>query len=336
MKRRIVLLIVLLVLGSLAWWLATQGPVTTLEKPLSDFSVADTSRVTRIFITDKEGRTVDVRRGRDHWILDGRHEVRQELVNTALKTFLRIEVRSPVPKSSEAMVLRTMASASTKVEIYMGGDEPVKSWIIGHATKDHFGTYMVLEKADEGRSNVPFIMGLGGFTGVLNTRFPTDPDSWRSTAIFRYRDLYDLAGVEVVHPASPAMSYRIQNGTDGRVSLTDLSGKALPTDTVLTKGALLPFRMFDFEYFERKMSPATRDSLLTAQPNHIVRVTPRSGNPQTVKLWYMPYVGETEFDTPRPLHDPLRMHALIQDTVLVVVQRQFTDLMTQPRSALMP
>ena len=338
MNRRIVLLIVLLVLGGVAWWLATQGPTTTLAKPLSDFAIADTSRVTRIYITDKKGRSVDVRRSADHWILDGKYEARQELVNTALRTFLRAEVKSPVPKSAEEMVLRTMSATSWKVEIYEGGDEPVKSWIIGHATQDHFGTYMVLEKAGEGRSNVPFIMGVSGFTGVLNTRFPTDPDIWRSTAIFRYRDLHDLASVEVEHPGSPNMSYRIQNNTDGTVALTDLGGQPLPTDAVLAKGALLSFRMFDFEYFDRKMSKATRDSLLAARPNFIVRATPRGATkPQTVKLWYMPYAGdEPAFGESKPLHDGLRMHAFIEDSIMVVVQRQFTDLMTQPASALMP
>ncbi|MBK8498475.1 MAG: hypothetical protein IPL52_06555 [Flavobacteriales bacterium] len=336
MKRRIALFITLLVLGGIAWWLATQGPTTTLAKPLSDFAVADTSAVTRIYIHDRQGKAVDLRRKGGTWVLDGRHTVRQELINTALKTFLRIEVKSPVPKSMEDMVLRTMASASCMVEIYMGDDEPVKSWIIGHATRDHFGTYMVLEKQDAGRSNAPFVMGLSGFTGVLNTRFPTDPDAWRNTAIFRYHDVFDLASVEVVHPASPGQSYRIINGADGQVSLTDLSGKALPTDTLFAKNALLAYKEFDWEYFERKMVGASRDSLLSAQPNFILRATPRSGATQTVKLWYMPYTGgATEFDTPQPLHDPLRMHALVQDTVLVVVQRQFTDRMTQPASALM-
>ncbi len=338
MNRRIILLILLLVLGAIAWWLATMGPTTTLDKPLSDFAIADTSRVTRIFITDKQGRSVDVRRSKEFWILNGKYQVRQELVNTALRTFLRVEVKSPVPKSSEDMVLRTMSSASWKVEIYEGSDEPVKSWIIGHATKDHFGTYMVLEKAGEGRSNVPFIMGVSGFTGVLNTRFPTDPDAWRSTAIFRYRDLHELATVEVEHPGFPGMSYRIENSADGLVKLTDLRGNALPTDAVLTKGALLSFRTFDFEYFDRKMTKATRDSLLAETPNFILRATPRGADkPQTVKLWYMPYVGEEPpFGEPKPLHDALRMHAQIEDSIMVVVQRQFTDLMTQPASALMP
>ena len=337
MNRRIVLLIVLLVLGGLAWWLSQRGNATTLDKPLSDFSIPDTSRVTRVFITDKQGATVDLQRASKGWKVNGTYEARQVQVDLILKTFLRIEVKSPVPKSAEAMTLRTMGSSATKVEIYEGSDRPSKIWIVGHATKDHFGTYMVLEKPDEGRSSAPFVMGLGGFTGILNTRFPTNVDQWRSTNVFRNRDLQELASVEVEHVDRPLMSYRIENGPDGTPKLSTLSGKPLPMDTTLTKGALLPYRSFDYEFIDREMKKASRDSLLAIKPNFIIRTTARSGDVRTMKLWYMPYKGEpSEFDEPQLLHDAMRMYALVEDTLIVAVQRRFTDIMTQPASALMP
>src|SRR5690606_17147983 len=147
MNRRLLLLVlVLAVLGGIAWWLQQRSTATTLDAPLTDFAVPDTARVTRLFITDTKGHVSDVRREGDRWTVNGRYEARQPLVNIALKTLLRVEVRSPVPKSGEPMVLRTMAGTSTKVEIYEGGSSPSKVWIIGHATKDHFGTYLVLEK----------------------------------------------------------------------------------------------------------------------------------------------------------------------------------------------
>lgn len=337
MNRKLILLIVLLALGGIAWWLARRGNDSTLDQPLTDFAVKDTSRITRIFIANRQGRSVDLRRANNGWWVNGKYRARQPEITTALKTFLRIEVRSPVPKSSEAMVLRTMAGASIRVEIYEGGDEPSKSWIIGHATKDHFGTYMVLEKPDEGRSSAPFIMGMGGFIGVLNTRFPVAEDNWRSSRVYNYRDLHDLAAVEVLHLGRPSESYRILNPETGLPRLTDPRGKAMPMDTVLVQAALLPYRLFDYEYIVRDMKRSSRDSLLAAQPNFVITTTPRNGDPHRMKLWYQPYLGEEGgFDIPRPIHDPMRMFALVEDSLLVVVQRQYTDLMTQPASMLKP
>lgn len=337
MNRRLLLLIVLLVLGGLAWWLNQRGNATTLDKPMSDFSFADTSRVTRVFIADKHGATVDLQRTAGGWRVNGLYDARQVQIDLILKTFLRIEVKSPVPKSSEPMTLRTMGASATKVEIYEGGDKPSKIWIVGHATKDHFGTYMVLEKPGEGRSSAPFVMGLGGFTGILNTRFPTNVDQWRSTNVFRNRDLHELASVEIEHVDRPAMSYRIENGLDGTPELSTLAGNPLPMDTTLTKGALLPYRSFDYEFIDRELTKASRDSLLAVKPNYVIRTKARNGDVRAMKLWYMPYKGEpSKMDEPQLLHDAMRMYALVEDTLIVVVQRQFTDIMTQPASALMP
>ncbi|HRH37371.1 MAG TPA: hypothetical protein PK760_03440, partial [Flavobacteriales bacterium] len=326
MKRRIVLLIVLLVLGGTAWWLATRGPDTTLDKPMSDFAVADTSRVTRIFIADKKGGTVDLRRTAEGWTVNNLYPAQQPQINIALMTFLRIVVTSPVPKASEPVTLRTMGANSTKVEIYEGGDKPSKIWIVGHATKEHMGTYMVLEKPDVGRSSAPFVMGIDGFRGILNTRFPANADDWRSTNVFNFKDLRTLARVEVEHVGRPEASIRIDQDANGNVSLSDLSGKKLPMDTALTKGVLIYFRSFDYEVIPRKLPATSRDSLLKATPNFIVSTTARSGEQKSMKLWYMPsHDEETGFDAAQMIHDKIRMWAFVEDSLVVAVQRHFTD-----------
>ena len=113
MNRRIVLLIVLLVLGGFAWWLSQGGPASTLDKPMSDFAVQDTGRVTRVFIVDKKGASVDLQRTDKGWMLNGKFDALQPQVDQLLRTFRRVEVRTPVPKSAEPFTLRVMAAAST-------------------------------------------------------------------------------------------------------------------------------------------------------------------------------------------------------------------------------
>lgn len=335
MNKRWILLLVLIVLVLLAWMLHRRSTSTTLSGPLSDFAIGDTSKVDRIFIADQAGASVDLRRTANGWTVNGMN-AKQHDIDMLLRTFNRIEVRSPVPKSMEPIVLRTMAASSKRVEIYEGDRKPSKIWIVGHGTKDHFGTYMILEKPEEGRSNVPFIMGLSGFTGILGPRFHTSVDDWRSSVIFQFTDLYDIQEIEVEHPQVPRGSYRIENLGQGKVRMTDLDGEPLPLDSTLARGTFLPFQQLNYEYIVRDMQQEKKDSLLNSSPNHIVRLTTRDGNKREVKFWYMPNQGEVSQWDPQNLHDPMRMHALVQDSLLVVVQRHMFDRILQPSSALMP
>ena len=336
MNRRLALFLVLAVLGALAWWLSSRSGPTTLDRPLSDFAVPDTAGVTRIFITDQKGAHIDLKRTAHGWSVNDVFVAKPADVRLLLRTFKRLEVKSPVPKSSEAHTLRVMGSAARKVEIYEGGEIPSKIWIVGHGTQDHFGTFMLLEKPGEGRSNAPFIVGMGGFTGILGTRFHTNLDDWRSTELTSFPDLRDLASVKLETPLAPANSYTIEQDVNGRFSLLDYQGRPYPFDTVLVNGAILPVKQLNFESIQRR-SPGSRDSLLRSTPNHILTFTRRNGAALTTKLWYKPYTGEEPaFGSPRPLFDAIYMDALVQDTLVVVMQRPGVERLLQPISGFRP
>lgn len=340
MNRRILLLFLLIALGALAWWLSrTKGP-STLDRPLSDFMIPDTSKVDRIFIATPDGQTVDLRRGPAGWrVLRGAEDypARQHNVDLLLRAFLRIEVRSPVPKSAEANVLRVMGANARKVEIYTGGKKPEKIWIVGHGTKDHFGTYMLLEKPGVGRSSVPFIMGMSGFTGILQPRFHAELDEWRQSVVFDYPDIHQVAAMEVENPSVPGSAYRLEHLENGQVRLLDGQGAPLPFDTVLVKANLMLLRRMNYEYIDRNLRPSERDSLLGTTPNFLLRVIDRDGSTHRTSFWYKPYEGDlSAIDAPQQIHDKVRMHALVEDTLVVVVQRQLWDPLVQPAQLFAP
>ncbi|MBX2973730.1 MAG: hypothetical protein KF797_11540, partial [Flavobacteriales bacterium] len=331
-------LLSIVVLGGIAWWLARNDAPTTLDRPLSDFAVPDTAGVTRIFITDtKGGGSVDLKRTPNGWILNDMYEAKQAEMDLLLRTFKRVEVKSPVPKSLQPKTLRVMASMAKKVEIYEGGDKPSKVWIVGHGTQDHFGTFMVLEKPGIGRSNAPFIMGMGGFTGILSTRFHTKVDHFRSAKFFGLADMRDLASVQLETPAAPMNGYTIAQDINGRYSLKDFQGRPYPFDTVLVAGAVLPLKQTFFESIKR-LPKASRDSLLGSTPNHVLTITKRDGEVTRAKFWFRPYKGEEPpFGMPRPLYDPTYMDALVQDDTLhVQMQRPAFERILQPISSFRP
>ena len=328
-KRWIPLFFVLAVLAAVAWWLQRGDTGSTLDRPLTDFAVPDTSRVTRIFIAEMSGRAVDLERQDDgHWTVNGQFGARRSLLDLILKTFLRVEVRAPVAKSAEGNVLKQMASNAKKVEIYEDGARtPSRIWYVGSATPDQVGTYMLLEKPGEGRSSQPFIMGMSGFTGHLSSRFQSDLDEWRSSVVFAYPDVGRVARVEVRHPYDPSASFSVEQSAAGDLALLDAEGRDVPVfDTVAVQDLVLQFRDLHFEGFERKLSNDRRDSIMTSLPARVVRVTDREGGVQEVPFFVKaPYPGETNLEGDLIDQDLDRMYAVVQDTSLVLVQRYLFD-----------
>jgi hypothetical protein len=337
MKRKTLLILTVLGLAALALWLHQRSAPTSLDAPLSNFSISDTARVDRIFISDVGGKTIDLRRNGRGWTLNGAYNARTSDVDLLLTTFKRIEVRSPVTRKAQATALRFMGAVAKRVEIYQGGNKPEKVWIVGHATKENLGTYMVLELPGKGRSSAPFIMGMSGFTGILNTRFRTELDTWRSPEVWNIIDPYELARLEVDLPKGPGSPYRIEHLEDRRVRLLDGANKPLPTDSTVLKMVLRSFKGLNYEAIERRMKGQTRDSLLAATPDQVVRTFDRSGKRKEARFWFMPYTGAADTTLAyQPEHDPNRMYALVDDSLVVVVQRAMFDPILQPAENLLP
>ena len=106
-------------------------------------------------------------------------------------------------------------------------------------------------------------------------------------------------------------------------------------DTFLVKGALLAYQDLNYEYIDRNLDPLKRDSLLTALPNHVIKVLNRNGSAQVVKFWYLPYTGnEPTFDVSQPLYDIDRMYALVEDSLVTIVQRASFNSILQPVQAM--
>lgn len=330
MNRRILLILSLALLGSLAWWLSRNKGITTLDRQLSDFMIPDTSKVDRIFIADLKGRTIDLRRRADGtWSLNEKFTAKRHDVSLLLRTFLRIEVKAPVGRNAEATVLKNLASTGVQVEIYTGGKKPEKVWIVGQGAKDHLGTYMLLEKPGEGRSSTPYIMGMSAFTGVLNTRFHTDLDDWRENRVTPHGADMTLTRSRMERTGSPERSYQVEQPTPGNFRLLDLNGHELPLDTLMVRGYLSGYDNLHFEYIERNLTEAQRDSLLGLTPDHLLDLTWRDGREDHLRFWYWP--GEMDSG---PIHHDRYMYALVQDSLIVAVQRATFDHILAPREFL--
>ncbi|MEO0404993.1 MAG: hypothetical protein AAF193_08990, partial [Bacteroidota bacterium] len=176
--------------------------------PLADFAIEDTSMVARIVIVDNNQNRVqlDKQEGERYWSLNNEYLARKDAVDLLLKTFKRIAVKQPVPLSMRETALARIQEGK-KVYVFDKDGNELKTYLVGSATSDHTGTFMLLEEGNV-PSTEPFITHMEGFTGFLSTRFFTDVEEWRYTGIFDYPKL-DIEQIEVIHHNNETSSFDI-------------------------------------------------------------------------------------------------------------------------------
>ena len=187
-KTSLLIIVILSILAGISIYLfKTKNGKTTLDKEASNFKYKDTAQVDKIFIADKDGKSLMLERLKGTWTVNNTYKARPDIMETLLKTIATVEVKSPVSKLSKENVIKVMASKSIKVEIYSKGNK-VKQFYVGHTTQDHLGTYMLLTniETDENYSE-PFVTHIPGFEGFLNTRFITDELDWRDRLVMNIR-----------------------------------------------------------------------------------------------------------------------------------------------------
>ena len=302
MKKNIILLLVLVGLAIAAGVVYFQSHTSTIaDEPLTDFAIEDTSKVTKIVITDHFGKAATIERvpGERLWLLNGKLKAREDAVNLILKTFNRIRVRGNVSDAARETNLKLLAASSKRVEIFTGGDEPTKIWYVGSPTADHTGTIMLLEIPEIGRSEDPYIMHMEGFTGFLSTRFFTDEMEWRYTGIFEYPHL-EVSKVRMINHMNPADSWEVRFAGGNALELWSCNAegisdrKATRFDTLAVKNELLLFKKVHVESFNTQLSAHESDSILKTMSNYTLEVVDNSGKSTSIDLRLRPAIKSIE------------------------------------------
>lgn len=164
-----------------------KNKTSTIDKEASNFKFEDTASIDKMFLADKDGKSVLLEKKSGQWMVDGKYKARYDLIDLLLYTIRMVDVKSPVSKASKANVIKIMAAKSTKIEVFSKG-EKVRQYYVGHTTQDHTGTYMILTNLDTDENyEDPFITHIPGFEGFLSTRYNTDAVEWRDRQVINYR-----------------------------------------------------------------------------------------------------------------------------------------------------
>lgn len=332
-KKNRILIILVIVLGSLSIWLVVNKSKGTIKEALKDFAIADTGSITKIFLADKNKRTVTLEKiAPGKWTVNSKYSARPDAIRTLLYTMKAMEVKSPVGKKAVDNVVKDLAAGGVKVEVYKG-DELIKLYYVGGETPDLLGTYMLLADPETRvNSSVPFVMYIPGFDGFLTTRYFVSEQEWRQQHVFTYYPP-DIKNVKVEFPSTPNDGFQINQIRDNKFEVIALSsGSATATlDTLSARQYISYFQNLQYEIIE-KLDKHYTDSILKTKPFNIITVTNKKNEQNKVSFYYKkPAEGALDEKGNIAVYDPERVHAVINNGAdFVTVQYYVFGKIFQP------
>ena len=148
-----------------------------------NYHIEDIALVDKIFLADRNGNSITLKKESDHWIANNRYVVRKDAISTLMSTANNIRIKKPVSKSSFENVLKYIITTGVLVEFFVE-DKIIKSYTIGSNTPDHLGNYMLLNG-----TKTPHVIHIPFFNGFLSPRYgiqgnTLNLNNWRSNLVF--------------------------------------------------------------------------------------------------------------------------------------------------------
>jgi hypothetical protein len=297
MKKNRVAIIITLILLMAAVILVITNSYTTLKKNVSDFSVKDTTTITKIFLADKNNNEVTLARsGEGGWLVNGKYVAQEAKVSSFLKTLMDLEVREPVAMAARNNVIKRMAAIAKKIEIYQvtprinlfnkirlfPHEKLTKTYYIGDVTMDNQGTFMLMKGAEE-----PYVVHIPGFRGFVASRYSTAASDWRDYTVFKTK-LNEIQSLKVEFPLQPEQSYQLDLPDNKHIGLKSLlNNQVLQSyDTIRVLSFLTSFADIRFEaLLENQVDKNFIDSVITSTPKTIITLTDRAGKVNEIKIF---------------------------------------------------
>lgn len=295
MKKIIVLILGLGILGFLGYYtynLVSKKGKSDGALAAFNFEIKDTASIDKIIITEPNGMEMTLVRNGKSWTDVNGKCVQPQQVGNILDAAYNIRFKGYVPENSMKSVIDRMTTIGIKVQYFQHGDW-TKTWYVGGSTSDHYGTHMLVEDDETGKSDLPVICEINGVKGIIEPRFFADPRRWECSGIFAY-DIPEIKVVDVKFPGRKERNFEVRNINQNFV--VKYSGKYVThLDTNMVYRYLLNYKRINFENPNFELSNKQLDSLKKATPFCILSLTTKKGK-ETLRMYHRKSDGEERTD----------------------------------------
>ena len=286
MNRVLVLLLaVFLILGLGAYYLSSENEVkTSLIDEDWKFAVEDIDAIERVFIANREGKKVDIKRNGDEWIYNDRWKARQNAVDNLLSTITRVDLRERPNKAAISQIVNGIASQGVKVEVYGKDNVALKKYYVGGMTFDERGTHMIMDGSDN-----PYIVHLPYWEGNLRSRYFMDDKNWRDKTVFSFEP-NEIQSLSMDYPKNRSNSFAInRQGENWNVEplYKGTRKKTTSVDIDAIDEYLAYYKSLGAEAIENDFEK--RDSVTAITPFCIVKIEKTNGTKKVVNIHPLDY-----------------------------------------------
>ncbi|MCD6013327.1 MAG: hypothetical protein K0Q79_3189 [Flavipsychrobacter sp.] len=203
MKKTVLYLVILLILGFGVYYFLIKPDSTGYSQSEAGFTVKDTSAIGKIFLVSPDGESILVERTDSGWMVNKQYKALPSTLNLLLKTFVQQAALYPVTKNALDNAIKIMATDHIKTEIYDRAGKKITSFYVGGAAVNNTGTNMLMEGAE-----TPYVVHITSFNGALTPRYTTRITDWRDRTIFNMPP-EEIKSVSVKYIEKPINSFEI-------------------------------------------------------------------------------------------------------------------------------
>lgn len=320
-KKTYIALLVLFIVG-VSYYLISKKPWGINYKDIANFAIEDTAAIDKIFIADRNGKTVILEKtGPRTWIINHHYLADYSKVDLLLYTVKTMAVLRPVAQSEHNTAVGDLAITGIKAQFY-AKDETIKTIYIGSETQEQNGTYMLIEG-----STKPYAVHIPGFFGYLTPRFISDSLTWRDRTVFNYTP-EEIQTIEFNYE-NTANSFSIDNSNTQAPLIFDQAKQVKQiADIQFLKYYIGSFKQLNFDGYDENQSPKLIDSLLQCKTIGEIKITDRNGKSKSLKLYTKAIDKHTKQATNEVTgeylkSDPERYWGFINDDKSLVLIQQY-------------
>jgi hypothetical protein len=296
MKKIIILIVGVSLLGFLGYYtmnLINKKGKSDGQLAAFNFEIKDTASIDKIIITESNGMEMELIRNGKSWVDKNGECVQPLQVENILDACFNIRFKGYVPENSVKNVINRMTTVGIKVQYFQRG-EWSKTWYVGGSTPDHYGTYMLVEDDENGKSDLPVICEIQGMKGIIEPRFFADSRRWKCSGIFAYQ-MEQIKSVNVKFNDHPERSFEVRKVNNDYI--VKYGGKFLTSlDTNMVYRYLLNYKRINFENPNFELSSLQLDSLRRTIPFCELTLNTTTGGKEKLRMFRKKAVGEPEVD----------------------------------------
>lgn len=203
MKKTLLYLVILLVLGFSVYYFLIRPGGPNYRQSEAGFTIKDTASIGKIFLVSSDGASVLVERTDSAWMVNKQYKAMPSTLRLLLTTFTQQAALYPVTQNALDNVVKIMATEHVKVEVYNRQGEKITSFYVGGTAVNNTGTNMLMEGAE-----TPYVVHITSFNGALTPRYSTNILDWRDRTIFNL-PADEIKRVAMTYHDKPINSFEI-------------------------------------------------------------------------------------------------------------------------------